>query len=257
MSTTPVLQLKNVDYSYSGRTGLVLAVNELSLDIEAGSFLAIVGPSGCGKSTLLRLLAGLLFPDKGEVLDDGQPVRGPNPRRGIVFQKPQLYPWLTVEKNVEFGPKMRGVPRADRKRLAAQYVEMVRLSEFAKSYPYELSGGMQQRAALARVLANDPKVLLMDEPFGALDALTREHLQDELREIWRSTGKTIVLVTHSVEEAVYLGTRVLVLSDRPARTLADIPVQFSTNGTRGVGREVKARPEFIKVREEVLRYVWT
>ncbi|MFN2311699.1 MAG: ABC transporter ATP-binding protein [Spirochaetia bacterium] len=236
---------------------MVPAVEGLSLDIEPGSFLSIVGPSGCGKSTLLRLLAGLLFPDKGEVLDEGQQVTGPNPRRGIVFQKPQLYPWLTVGKNVEFGPKMRGLPRAERKKLAAQYVEMVRLTEFAKSYPYELSGGMQQRAALARVLANDPKVLLMDEPFGALDALTREHLQDELREIWRSTGKTIVLVTHSVEEAVYLGTRVLILSDRPARTLADIPVKFSTNGTRGLGREVKARPEFIQVREEVLRYVWT
>ncbi|MCA1753841.1 MAG: ABC transporter ATP-binding protein [Spirochaeta sp.] len=253
----PVLQLRNVEYSYSGRSGMVPAVEGLSLDIEPGSFLSIVGPSGCGKSTLLRLLAGLLFPDKGEVLDEGQQVTGPNPRRGIVFQKPQLYPWLTVGKNVEFGPKMRGLPRAERKKLAAQYVEMVRLTEFAKSYPYELSGGMQQRAALARVLANDPKVLLMDEPFGALDALTREHLQDELREIWRSTGKTIVLVTHSVEEAVYLGTRVLILSDRPARTLADIPVKFSTNGTRGLGREVKARPEFIQVREEVLRYVWT
>ncbi len=257
MSNEPVLQLKNVEYSYSGRSGMVPAVEGLSLDIEPGSFLSIVGPSGCGKSTLLRLLAGLLFPDKGEVLDEGQQVTGPNPRRGIVFQKPQLYPWLTVGKNVEFGPKMRGLPRVERKKLAAQYVEMVRLTEFAKSYPYELSGGMQQRAALARVLANDPKVLLMDEPFGALDALTREHLQDELREIWRSTGKTIVLVTHSVEEAVYLGTRVLILSDRPARTLADIPVKFSTNGTRGLGREVKARPEFIQVREEVLRYVWT
>lgn len=257
MSNVPVLQLRNVEYSYSSRSGLVPAVEGLSLDIEPGSFLSIVGPSGCGKSTLLRLLAGLLFPDKGEVLDEGQQVTGPNPRRGIVFQKPQLYPWLTVGKNVEFGPKMRGLPRLERKKLAAQYVEMVRLTEFAKSYPYELSGGMQQRAALARVLANDPKVLLMDEPFGALDALTREHLQDELREIWRSTGKTIVLVTHSVEEAVYLGTRVLILSDRPARTLADIPVNFSTNGTRGLGREVKARPEFIQVREEVLRYVWT
>ncbi len=252
-----VLELQNVSFTYAARGGLLEAVANVDLTIDRGEFVCIVGPSGCGKTTLLRLMAGFILPTQGKVLDAGEPVRGPDWRRGMVFQQPYLYPWLTVLGNIEFGPRARGVPAAERARLVQGYLQMVKLEEFADRHTYELSGGMQQRVALARVLANEPHTLLMDEPFGALDALTREHMQDELLAVWRRTGATVVLVTHSVEEAVYLGTRVVACSHRPARIIAEIETCFSrTNGAGSQGRTIKADPEFVRLREQVLGYIW-
>ncbi len=264
----PVLELRDISLSYDVRGGTLEAVAPMSLTVYEGEFVCIVGPSGCGKTTLLRLIAGFLPPTTGEITDSGEPVRGPDARRGLVFQQPHLYPWLSVRSNVEFGPRSREIPRAERRRIADHYLKLVKLAEFAGARTWELSGGMQQRVALARVLANEPHILLMDEPFGALDALTREHMQDELLAIWRDTRPTIVLVTHSVEEAVYLATRILVSSDRPARIIADLDVPFSRRRqNRDVSsreprkprepREVKALPEFVEFRERVLRYIWT
>lgn len=239
------------------RDGVVRAVDRVSLSVAEGDFVCVVGPSGCGKTTLLRLIAGFAQPTAGEVRLDGRVITGPDHQRGVVFQQPTLYPWLTVQENVEFGPRMRGLPAAERRALAERYLRLVRLWEFRGRAPYELSGGMQQRVAIARVLANDPRILLMDEPFGALDALTREHLQTELRKIWRATGKTVFFITHSVEEAVYLATTLVVMSPRPGRVLATLHPTFSRDDGAGAARTVKASPEFVRLREEVLGLIWS
>ena len=256
-SAAPVLELQAVSFAYRSRTGVVEAVRDVDLAIERGDFVCVVGPSGCGKTTLLRLMAGFILPTSGVILDSGEPVTGPDWRRGMVFQQPHLYPWLSVRRNVEFGPRARGVPAKDRAQIAEQYLRMVKLEDYSERHTFELSGGMQQRVALARVLANEPHTLLMDEPFGALDALTREHMQDELLSVWRRTHATVVLVTHSVEEAVYLGTRILVCSHRPTRIVASLESPFSRNGfPESRGRAVKAEPEFVLLREQVLEYIW-
>ncbi|MDX6740270.1 ABC transporter ATP-binding protein [Actinocorallia sp. A-T 12471] len=210
--------LRGVSLVYGGRRDPVTALADIDADLAPGSFTAIVGPSGCGKSTLLRLVAGFARPTDGEVAVSGKPVTGPGPDRGVVFQQPRLFPWLSVRGNVEFG--LKGTKAARRAR-SAELLDLVGLADAAGRKPYELSGGMQQRAAIARALAPDPAILLMDEPFAALDALTRERLQEELRRVWQATGKTVLFVTHSVDEAVYLGTRVLVLSKRPGRVVLD------------------------------------
>lgn len=249
-----LLQLQQVDLTYPSRYGLVHALATVSLTVEAGEFICVVGPSGCGKTTLLRIVAGLLFPTSGAALIDGRPITGPAADRGIVFQQPALYPWLTVADNVAFGLQMRQVPHAVRQERVAALLHLVGLGAFSKRAPYELSGGMQQRAAIARVLINEPRIMLMDEPFGALDALTREHMQEELLKIWRTTQTTIILITHSVEEAVYLGTRVLVMSPRPGRVVADVPLPFSREA--GDSRAIKASPAFVAEREAILNYIW-
>lgn len=219
--------------------------------------MCVVGPSGSGKTTLLRLIAGFLQPTNGTVEFEGRVVRGPGWERGVVFQSASLYPWLDVYHNVAFGLKMRGIPRAQRREIVERYLTMVKLWDFRDRHPHELSGGMRQRVAIARVLANEPHVLLMDEPLGALDALTREHLQEELLEIWRTTGKTVVFVTHSVEEAVFLATRIVVLSSRPGRVLTTIDPPFSREVSTETGRAIKSDPRFIALREQVLEYIWT
>ena len=249
-----LLQLQQVDLTYPSRQGLVHALSAVSLTVTAGEFICVVGPSGCGKTTLLRLVAGLLFPTSGAALIDGRPITGPAADRGIVFQQPALYPWLTVADNVAFGLQMRRVARAERQTRVAALLELVGLSAFGRQAPYELSGGMQQRAAIARVLINEPRMMLMDEPFGALDALTREHMQEELLKIWRATQTTIILITHSVEEAVYLGTRVLVMSPRPGRVVADVHLPFSQEA--GDSRAIKASSAFVAEREAILNYIW-
>lgn len=249
-----LLQLQQVNLTYPSRHGLVQALSTVSLTVAAGEFICVVGPSGCGKTTLLRIVAGLLFPTSGAALIDGQPITGPAADRGIVFQQPALYPWLTVADNVAFGLQMRQVPRAVRRERVDALLHLVGLAAFSQRAPYELSGGMQQRAAIARVLINEPRIMLMDEPFGALDALTREHMQEELLKIWRTTQTTIILITHSVEEAVYLGTRILVMSPRPGRVVADLPVPFSREA--GDSRAIKSRPDFVTTREAVLNYIW-
>ncbi|HWP34131.1 MAG TPA: ABC transporter ATP-binding protein [Thermodesulfobacteriota bacterium] len=207
------------------RTGEeVVALKGVTLDVAAGEFLVILGPSGCGKSTLLHLLAGLERPTSGEIL-----APAPDGRRkltGTVFQEYALFPWRTVFQNVVFGPEVRGVPRAEREAVARALIELVRLKGFEHRYPHELSGGMRQRVALARALANDPAVLLFDEPLAALDAQTRKALQDELVRIWRETGKTFIYVTHSLEEAVLLGDRVVLMTARPGQVKEIVPVEL-------------------------------
>ena len=206
---TPQIGLTGVRHEYHSTNGDVLALDGIDLDIEAGEFVCIVGPSGCGKSTLLELVAGLRAPTEGRLSIAGRTIVGPSRRRGVVFQQSSsLYPWLTVRGNVELGLRLARTPRRERRDRVDQELARVNLTEFASHHPYELSGGMQQRCQIARALANDPEVLLLDEPFGALDAMTRETLQSELRTIWQSTGRTVVFVTHSVEEAMLLATQI-------------------------------------------------
>ncbi|HOT94192.1 MAG TPA: ABC transporter ATP-binding protein [Methanoregulaceae archaeon] len=195
----------------------VEALRGVTLEVEEGEFICILGPSGCGKTTLLRIIAGLDTPSEGAVLVDGEPVRGPTPRLGMIFQDYSLYPWRRVVDNIAFGLELAGVGKATRTERAREYLELVGLDEFADAYPYELSGGMRQRVAVARALATEPAVVLMDEPFGALDAQTRNAMQRELLEIWEKTMKTVLFVTHSVDEAVFLADRIVVLTTRPGR----------------------------------------
>jgi NitT/TauT family transport system ATP-binding protein len=236
MSAPAKLQIDHVSKEFSvrdtsgqGRGGSrqLLAVDDVDLQITDGEFLVIVGPSGCGKSTLLDILAGLTPPSSGQILIHGKPITAPGPDRGIVFQQYALLPWRTARENVEFGLEAIGAGKRERRERAREYLDLVGLDGFADSYPHQLSGGMKQRVAIARSLATDPELLIMDEPFGALDALTREALQSQLARIWERTGKTIVFVTHGIDEAVYLGQRVAVMSARPGRIKAiiDIPLK--------------------------------
>lgn len=205
----------------------VVALDDISFEVEDGEFICILGTSGCGKTTLLRIIAGLEKPTRGEVLVGGVPVEGPSPERGMVFQEYSLFPWRNVLENIAFGLEMKNIPREERLEKARTYVKLVNLEGFETAYPHELSGGMRQRVAIARALANDPQVLLMDEPLGALDAQTRNQMQQELLEIWDREKKTVIFVTHSVDEAVYLADRMVVLSPRPGRVdeivTVDIP----------------------------------
>jgi taurine transport system ATP-binding protein len=245
------VELAGVRHHFLVGGAAVPALDTIDLTIEPGEFVTIAGPSGCGKTTLLRLLAGFMAPSEGTVSVGSRPVRGPAEDRGVVFQQPTLFPWLSVRRNVELGPKLRGVGAAERRATAADYLAMVGLADFADHRPYELSGGMQQRCQIARVLANQPDIVLMDEPFGALDAITRERLQEELLEIWRTTGRTIVFITHSVDEAVFLGSRVLVMSPRPGRLVLDVPAVFADHGARVPAEEARALPEYAAVCERV------
>jgi NitT/TauT family transport system ATP-binding protein len=228
--------------------GRFTALDDITFDVRAGEFLTLVGPSGCGKTTLLDLLGGLTSPTSGRILLDGRPVTRPGRDRGIVFQQYALFPWRTAAQNVEFGLDIAGLKAKQRRDVARQFLDLVGLSGFADRYPHELSGGMKQRVAIARSLAYDPEVLLMDEPFAALDAQTRETLQGELLRIWRTTGKTIVFITHGIDEAVVLGQRVAVMTSRPGRIkqIVDIPEVL-----RSEAGDVRSLPEFGRVRHEV------
>ncbi len=214
MSTIAV---HGVTMTFETRTGTVTALDDISLEVPDASFACIVGASGCGKSTLLNIMAGLVRPSTGTVTVDGRPVEGPGADRGMVFQSYTLYPWLRVRENVEFGPSLRGVPAGERRKVSDQLLREMKLSDFARAYPRELSGGMKQRVAIARALANDPQVLLMDEPFGALDALTRSSAQRFLTGIWEQHRRTIAFVTHDIDEAIFLGDTVFVMTPRPGR----------------------------------------
>lgn len=226
----------------------VRALGPVDFDIADGEFVAVVGPSGCGKSTLLAIIAGLVRPTEGEVRLDGTVVTGPGPDRGVCFQDYALFPWMSVLDNVAFGLKAAGVPRAERELRARQLIDRVNLTGFESRYPHELSGGMRQRCALARVLANDPRILLMDEPMAALDAQTRQIMQDDLLRVWGEGArrKTIVYVTHSIEEAVYLSDRILVMSSRPGLIKADIRNDFERPRAA-----VRARPEYAARIDEI------
>lgn len=205
----------------------VQALSDVSMSIGEREFVCVIGPSGCGKTTLLNMVAGFIHPSTGEILVDGRPVRSPGPDRGVVFQEIGLFPWLTAKDNVEFGLKMSGVSSHDRRLKASKVLEMTGLSDAADRYPHELSGGMKQRVGIARVLANDPRVLLMDEPFGALDSQTRTLMQEELARVWLETGKTVLFITHAIDEAIFLADRVVVMTARPGRVKSVVDIDLS------------------------------
>lgn len=245
------LVIDGVRQFFGTKDSKVQALSRIDLVIEPGQFVCLAGPSGCGKTTLLRLVAGFMKPTEGSITVDGKAITKPGPDRGMVFQSPTLYPWMSVRRNVELGPKFQGLSKSERTAQSDRFLQMVGLSDFADRHSYELSGGMQQRCQIARVLASDPEFILMDEPFGALDALTRERLQEELLTIWRETGRTILFITHSVEEAVFLGSRVLVMSRRPGKIILDEEVVIGQPGDRLPVSELRSAPEFIAIADRV------
>ncbi len=243
------IEVRHVGLEYETAGGRVTALKDVSIDIAQSEFLCVLGPSGCGKTTLLNLLAGFLTPTTGEIRIDGHPIRSQTLDRGIVFQDfAQLFPWRTARRNVEFGLEIRGLPAPQRREVAMRFLRLVRLEKFADAYPSQLSGGMQQRVAIARALAYNPGFLLMDEPFAALDAMTREEMQRLLVDVWRETRKTVVYVTHNVAEAVYLADRIVVMAPHPGTVKAELRVRI-------------ARPrdplssEFVEAQRQVLAHL--
>ncbi len=241
------LRIRDLSKSYDTRSGQkVQALDNVSVDVRAGEFLVFIGPSGCGKSTLLQIIAGFLEPSKGQVLVDSEPISGPSIDRAMVFQNYALFPWLSVQGNVEFGLRQNGISRARRREIALEHLRTVGLEEFADKSIDELSGGMKQRVSIARAFAVDPSIMLMDEPFGALDALTRRFLQHELLRIWREQQRTVIFITHSVQEALFLADRILVMSVRPARVRAEWVVEYprprdtTSEGLRQLERKIYA-----------------
>jgi len=252
---TPKVHLNGISLSYRTTNGSrLLALDNIDLKVRAGEFLCIVGPSGCGKSTLLHLIAGLHHPTSGNVMMDDKVVDAPGTDRILIFQELGLFPWLTVAENVEFGMKMKGVAKAEREEKINYYLRLVHLSQFKDSYTHQLSGGMRQRVALARALATEPDVLLMDEPFAALDAQTRDLLHDELERIWAETGRTIIFVTHNVREAVRLGNRVVLLTFRPGRIKCQYQIELERpRHLEDMEVAAKAREVLQDLREEINR----
>jgi NitT/TauT family transport system ATP-binding protein len=240
----PILDINAVSKRFRSGAGQINALSDATLTIDKGEFVCLIGASGCGKSTLLRLIGGFEAPTGGNVKMWDAPVTGPGPDRGMVFQDYALFPWLTVRGNIAFGPKARGLHRKEVRAATDRFIEMVGLAKFADAYPHQLSGGMRQRVAIARVLANDAQIILMDEPFGALDAMTRERLQEELLELWQRTKLTVIFVTHAIEEAILLADRVVVMTPSPGRIQSDNRVALSRP------RDV-ASPEFNVIRREL------
>jgi NitT/TauT family transport system ATP-binding protein len=246
---TMALVLDSISKSFSLADGSTVdALSGISLAVADSEFVSVLGPSGCGKTTLLRIVAGLETPTSGTITLDGERIAGPSPRMAMIFQEYSLYPWRTVIDNIEFGLEIRGMTREERKKRAIEYLDLVGLRDFAGRFPYELSGGMRQRVAVARALAIDPAILLMDEPFGALDAQTRNRLQRELLDIWEKTRKTVLFVTHSVDEAVYLSDRIVVLTPRPGRIREIVPIRLPRPRER-------TDVEFARIRRYVLDHV--
>jgi len=227
----------------------VAALEHLSLDIRRGEFVSVIGPSGSGKTTLLYLLAGFLTPDSGEVLYNGTPVSGPAPERTVIFQEYGLFPWKTALGNVEFPLKARGIPAQARLSAAREFISMVHLSGFEDKYPHQLSGGMKQRVGIARALACQPEAVLMDEPFAALDNITRELLQEEILRLWSGLGKTFVLVTHHLEEAIFMSRRIIVMSARPGRVKESVVIDLPEPRTA----ETKTHPRFVELKSRLMR----
>jgi NitT/TauT family transport system ATP-binding protein len=252
---TPKVRLSEICLSYRAQPGEhLLALDHINLEVRAGEFLCVVGPSGCGKSTLLHLIAGLHTQTSGQILVDGNPIDGPGTDRILIFQDHGLFPWLTVGQNVEFGMKMKGISKAERREKTQHYLRLVHLAKFENSYIHQLSGGMRQRIAIARALATEPDVLLMDEPFAALDAQTRDLLHDELERIWSETGRTIIFVTHNVREAVRLGDRVVLLTFRPGRVKSAFPVDLPRpRSLEDPAVALAAREVLDELREEINR----
>jgi len=251
------LSIENISMRFDLPNGTsVQALQNVSLDIKQGELLSVLGPSGCGKTTLLNIVAGFLAPTEGRIVLGGKPVAGPGPERGMVFQQGALFEWMSVRENVAFGPNMKGMPKAESAGIVDHLLDVVGLRDFKDKAVYELSGGMQQRVALARCLANDPEVILMDEPLGALDALTREKMQGLVLKLWKETGKTIILITHSVEEALLLGERLLVMAPRPGRIHKEYRLPFADMGVDADLRDVKKTEGYAETREEILTMIW-
>jgi ABC-type nitrate/sulfonate/bicarbonate transport system ATPase subunit len=245
------VEVRDISMTFVTRRGSVVAIEHVSLEIPDAHFACIVGASGCGKSTLLNIIAGLIRATSGSVLVDGREIEGPGEDRGMVFQRYTLYPWLRVRENIEFGPKLKGVPKAQRREISERLLDEMSLGAFAHSYPKELSGGMQQRVAIARALANDPSVLLMDEPFGALDALTRASAQRFLTEVWEQHRRTIAFVTHDIDEAIYLGDTIFVMSPHPGRLREIVKVDLP----RPRSLDELATAEFGALKQRILKLI--
>ncbi|MCL2141558.1 MAG: ABC transporter ATP-binding protein [Methanimicrococcus sp.] len=244
------LVIENLSKEFKKGKEAFVAIQDIHMTVQDGEFVTILGPSGCGKTTLLRILAGLETYTNGMIMLSGEKIIGPGTNRGMVFQEYSLFPWKTVLGNVMFGPLMQGATKENAKKIAEEYLNLVGLSDFRNSYPYELSGGMKQRVAIARALANEPEIILMDEPFGALDAQTRNNLQNELLRIWQEKKRTIIFVTHSVDEAVFLSDRIIILSKRPGIIKKEIEIKIPRPRDR-------TRPEENAIRNEVLRILNT
>ncbi|MBM7555182.1 ATP-binding cassette domain-containing protein [Halanaerobacter jeridensis] len=253
-----LIETKNLDKIYGTGEDSVLALKDINLEIRRGEFVCVLGPSGCGKSTLLKTIAGYIEATNGQCLMQGEEIEGPDWHRGVVFQSSTLYPWMSVKDNVEFGPRMRNLPEDEIKEIQEYFLEEVNLSGFGDKATFELSGGMKQRVALARVLANNPQVILMDEPFGALDALTRNDMQKLIHNIWKENNSTIFFITHDVDEALSLATRVVVMSKRPGRIIREFNVDFTDTlfdeNTKfdDSSQRVEYEDEYFKVKNEIL-----
>jgi len=236
--------------------GKVEALKNIQFDLKQGEILSVLGPSGCGKTTLLNMIAGFITPTSGTLSLGGVDIQAPGAERGMVFQQGALFEWLTVARNVDFGLRMKGMTEAESREAVEFWLETVGLQGFGNTPTYQLSGGMQQRVALARCLVNDPDLILMDEPLGALDALTREKMQSLILELWKKTGKTIIVITHSVEEALLLGERLFVMAPRPGRIHREYQLPFAEMGLQQSLREIKQKQEFSAIREEILTMIW-
>ena len=246
----------NMTFTNPQTGGKVEALKDINFNLKKGELLSVLGPSGCGKTTLLNAIAGFVPPTGGQAKLGDKVIEGPGVERGMVFQQGALFEWLPVSRNVDYGLRMRGNAAAENKKLVEKWLDIVGLQGFGETPTYQLSGGMQQRVALARCLINEPDVILMDEPLGALDALTREKMQSLVLEIWKETGKTIMIITHSVEEALLLGERLFVMAPRPGRVHKEYRLPFAERGLSESLRDIKKDPQFSEVREEILTMIW-
>lgn len=250
-----IVKVKDVSVVFEGQSKPTVALENVNLTINDNDFVVLLGPSGCGKTSLLNLVAGYHQPTTGEVLMHDEPIKEPSKERGVVFQSTNLYPWLNVKENIEYGLKIRNVAKETRNELSALFLEEIDLSAYANHYPFELSGGMQQRVALIRALINNPEILLMDEPFGALDAMTRTNMQNLLRDLWHKGDRTFFLITHDIDEALSLGTRVMVMSKNPGQIIKEYKVDFHEKIHEDDNYVATLDEKFIEIKNEILNLI--